>query len=40
MGVFQIHPPVLCLNFSNNISVPLARIKKRKGEHDTTFEIS
>ena len=27
-GVFKIHPPVLCLNFSNNISVLLVRVNR------------
>ena len=36
---FQIHPPVSWLNFSNDISVPLVRVKIREGEHDIFFEI-
>ena len=32
-GVFQMYPPVLCLNFSNNILVTLVRAKISEGEH-------
>ena len=38
-GVSQIHPPVSGVNFSNNISIPQARVNIKKTEHDLTFEI-
>ena len=40
MDVFQIHPPVSGLSFSNNISAQEVRVSIRETEHYITFEIS
>ena len=39
-GVFQIQFPICGVYFSNNISIPLARVNKRKTELESTFETS
>ena len=39
-GVFQIQQPISDVNFSNNMSIPQARVNMSETEHDTTFEIS
>ena len=39
-GVFQIHPPVSGVNFTNNTSIPQFRVNVKETDHDTTFEIS
>ena len=36
-GVFQIHPPVSGVNFSNKMSIPQVGVKIRKTKHGTTF---
>ena len=37
-GIFQIQTPICGVNFSNNISIPQVRVKKRETELDSTFE--
>ena len=39
-GVFQIHPPVSSVNFSNDRSIPQVRVNIMESKHGTTFEIS
>ena len=39
-GVFQIQAPVSGVNFSDNMSIPKARVNTSETEHDTTFETS
>ena len=39
-GVFQTQNPICGVKFSNNISIPRARISKRETERDWTFETS
>ena len=39
-GVFQIKPPISCVSFSYNMSIPKARVNISENEHDTTFETN
>ena len=39
-GVFRIQPSICGVYFSNNISIPQVRMKKRKTELDSNFETS
>ena len=38
--VFQILPLISGVNFSNNMSIPHARVSMSETEHDTIFETS